>query len=53
MTGDVASEEIRHDLLSAEEIRKKFVQDRLIKKDVKFHDSLKQQKLKNLVVMSM
>ena len=49
-TGDVASEEIRHDLLGAEEIGKtivkKFVQDRLIKKDVKFHDSVKQQKLK-------
>ena len=42
-TGDVASEEIRHDLLGAEEIGKtivkEFVQDRLIKKDVKFHDS--------------
>ena len=45
-TGDVASEEIRHDLLGAEEIGKtivkEFVQDRLIKKDVKFHDGVKQ-----------
>ena len=49
-TGDVASDEIRHDLLGAEEIGKtivkEFVQDRLIKKDVKFHDRVKQQKLK-------
>ena len=49
-TGDVASEEIKHDLLGAEEIGKtfvkEFVQDRLIKKDVKFHDRVKQQKLK-------
>ena len=49
-TGDVASEEIRHDLLGAEEIGKtivkEFVQDRLIKKDVKFHDRVKQQTLK-------
>ena len=48
--GDVASEEIRHDLLGAEEIGKtivkELVQDRLIKKDVKFHDRVKQQKLK-------
>ena len=45
-TGDVASEEIRHDLLGAEEIGKtivkEFVQYRLIKKDVKFHDLVKQ-----------
>ena len=44
-TGDVASEEIRHDLLSAEEIGKtivkQFVQDRLIKKHVKLHDRVK------------
>lgn len=37
-----ASEEIRHDLLGAEEIGKtilkEFVQDMLIKKDIKFHD---------------
>ena len=49
-TGDVASEETKQDLLGAEEIGKTivndFVQDRLIKKEVKFHDSLKQQKLK-------
>lgn len=49
-TGDVANEEMRHDLLGAEEIGKtivkEFVQDRLIKKDVKFHDRVKQQKLK-------
>lgn len=44
-TGDVASEEIKQDLLGAEEIGKtivdEFVQVRLIKKEVKFHDSLK------------
>lgn len=49
-TGDVASEEIRHDLLGAEEIGKtivkEFVQDMLIKKDIKFHDRVKRQKLK-------
>ena len=49
-TGDVASEEIKQDLLEAEEIGKtivnEFVQVRLIKKEVKFHDNLKQQKLK-------
>ena len=49
-TGDVAIEEIKQDLLGAEEIGKtivnEFVQVRLIKKEVKFHDSLKQQKLK-------
>ena len=49
-TGDVASEQIGQDLLGAEEIGKtivnEFVQVRLIKKDVKFYDSLKQQKLK-------
>ena len=49
-TGDVASEEIKQDLLGAEEIGNtivnEFVQVRLIKKEVKFHDSLKQQKLK-------
>ena len=49
-TGDVAREEIKSDLLGTEEIGKtvvkEFVQDRLIKKDLKFHDSVKQQKLK-------
>lgn len=49
-TGDVASEDIKKDLLGAEGIGKtivkEFVEARLIKKDVKFHDSLKQQKLK-------
>ncbi|KAK2554918.1 hypothetical protein P5673_023601 [Acropora cervicornis] len=49
-TGDVASDEIKQDLLGAEEIGKtivnEFDQVRLIKKEVKFHDSLKQQKLK-------
>ena len=48
--GDVASDEIKQDLLVAEEIGKtilnEFVQVRLIKKEVKFHDSLKQQTLK-------
>ena len=49
-TGDVASEEIKHDLLPAEEVGKtvvrEFVEGRLIKKEVKFHDSVKQKKLK-------
>lgn len=49
-TGDVASEEIKQDLLGAEEIGKtivnEFVNARLIKKEVKFHDNLKQRKLK-------
>ena len=49
-TGDVAREEIKSDLLGTEEIGKtvvkEFVQDRLIKKDFNFHDSVKQQKLK-------
>ena len=49
-TGDVASDEVKQDLLGAEEIGKtivnEFVQVRLIKKEVKFH--LKQQKLKIL-----
>ena len=51
-TGDVASEEIKQDLLGVEEIgntivrSNEFVQVMLIKKEVKFHDSLKQQKLK-------
>ena len=49
-TGDVASEEIKQDLLKAEEIGKtivkEFVQARIIKKEIKFHDSLKQKKLK-------
>ena len=49
-TGDVASEEIKQDLLGVAEIGKtivnEFVQVRLIKIEIKFHDSLKQQKLK-------
>ena len=49
-TGDVVSEEIKQDLLGVKEIGKtiviEFVQVRLIKKEVKFHDSSKQQKLK-------
>ena len=48
--GDVASEEIKQDSLGVEEIGKtivnEFVQVRLFMKEVKFHDSLKQQKLK-------
>ena len=48
-TGDVASEEIKQDLLGVEEIGNtiinEFVQVMLIKKEVKFQDSLKQQKL--------
>ena len=42
-TGDVASEEIKQDMLGGKEIGKtiviEFVQVRLIKKEVKFHDS--------------
>ena len=49
-TRDVASEEIKQDLLEVKEIGKtiviEFVQVRLIKKEVKFPDSSKQQKLK-------
>ena len=49
-TGDVASNAIKQDLLGVEEIGKKvikeFVETRLIKKDVKFHDTLKQQSVK-------
>ena len=49
-TGDVASNAIKQDLLGVEEIGKKvikeFVETRLIKKDIKFHDTLKQQKVK-------
>jgi hypothetical protein len=50
-TGDVASEEIKQDrLLGAKQIGQKrlqeFVHSRLIKKDVKFHESVKLQKLK-------
>lgn len=49
-TGDVASEEIKQDLLGAKQIGQKrlqqFVQHRLIKKDVKFHKSVKLQKLR-------
>ena len=49
-TGDVASAEIKEDLLEAEETGKaaikEFVNDRLVKKDVKFHNRIKLQKLK-------
>ena len=50
-TGDVASNAMKQDLLGVEEIGKKvikeFVETRLIKKDVKFHDlTLKQQSVK-------
>ena len=49
-TGDVASAEIKEDLLEAEETGKaaikEFVNDRLVKKGVKFHDRIKLQKLK-------
>ena len=51
-TGDVASEGFKRDLLRTEEIGKtvvkEFVQDRLIKKDFKFLDSVKQQKRKTI-----
>ena len=47
-TGDVASKAIKQDLLGVEETGKKvikeFVETRLIKKDIKFHDTLKQQR---------
>ena len=46
----MASNAIKQDLLGIEEIGKKvvkeFVETRLIKKDIKFHDTLKQQKVK-------
>ena len=49
-TGDMASNAIKQDLLGVEEIGKKvikeFVETRLIKKEKKFHDTLKQQKVK-------
>ena len=49
-TGDVAIAKIKEDLLEAEETGKaaikEFVNDRLVKKDVKFHDRIKLQKLK-------
>ena len=49
-TGDVASNAIKQDLLGVEESGKKvikeFIETRLIKKDKKFHDTLKQQKVK-------
>ena len=49
-TRDVVSKEIKHDPLCAEEtgqtVIKEFVQDKLIKKEVKFHGSVKQQKFK-------
>ena len=49
-TGDVASDDIRNDLLQAQEqgevAVKTFVQERLIKKETKLHDNIKQQKLK-------
>lgn len=46
----MASTAIKQDLLGIEEIGKKvikeFVETRLIKKEIKFHDTLKQQKVK-------
>jgi len=49
-TGDVASNAIKQDLLGVEDTSKKvikeFVETRLIKKETKFHDTLKQQKVK-------
>lgn len=49
-TGDVVSKEIERDLLGTEEIGetviKEFVQAKLIKKEVKFQGSIKQQKFK-------
>lgn len=49
-TGDVASNAIKQDLLGVEEngkkVIKEFVETRLIKKEIKFHDTLKQQKVK-------
>ena len=48
-TADVASKAIKQDLLGVEETGKKvikeFVETRLIKKDIKFNDTLKQQKV--------
>ena len=49
-TGDVVTDEIKSDLLEAEQrgkaAVKDFVKERLIKKETKFHDTIKQQKLK-------
>ena len=49
-TGDVVSAEIKEDQLEAEETGKaaikEFVNDQLVKKDVKFYDRIKLQKLK-------
>ena len=49
-TGDVASNAIKQDLLGVEETGKKvikdFVETRLIKKEIKFHDTQKHQKVK-------
>jgi uncharacterized membrane protein len=53
-TGDVASDDIRNDLLQAKErgearaAVKTFVQERLIKKETKLHDKIKQQSLRRL-----
>lgn len=49
-TGDVANDNIKEDLLQAgqtgQTIVQEFVENRLIEKKIKFHDSIKQQKLK-------
>ena len=49
-TGDVASEEVKQDLLEAEKKGERklqeFIQERLIHKTANFHDTIKQQKLK-------
>ena len=54
-TGDVASAEIKEDLREAEETGKaaiiEFVNDRLVKKGVKFHDRIKLQKLKTFKML--
>ena len=54
-TGDMASTAIKQDLLGIEEIGKKvikeFVETRLIKKEIKFHDTLKQQKVKTFATL--
>lgn len=49
-TGDIATDKIREDLLQAQDkgklLIKNFVEERLIKKEKKFHDTIKLQKLK-------
>ncbi len=49
-TGDVANDKIKEDLLQAQQtgqsIIKEFVEDRIIEKKIRFHDSIKQQNLK-------